>query len=304
MCGGAHVEPVFDSVTGYPIVRCTACALVFTDDRTAPPPSTLYPAFDQTTSRSLSHVRSLLSVFLRQRAAIVRSLKAGGRLLDYGCGAGAFARHMSEHGFEAVGLEPFSLGAATTEGALRLVRGPLESVEADLGQFDVITLWHVLEHVHDPVGVLTRLAKHLRPDGVIIVSVPNFASWQSAVFHRAWFHLDAPRHLIHFEPRTLDGCLERAGLARVREHRFLPEYGGSGWVQSALNNVLPHSNYLYEVAKDRGALKGMSVASSAMHLAASLVVGPPIFALSLPIEALASLTNHGAALTVAARLRS
>ena len=87
------------------------------------------------------------------------------------------------------------------------------------------------------------------------------------------------------------------------ERAFLPEYGSSGWMQSALNAVLPHQNYLYEIVKDRGALRGMSTTSSAAHLAASAVVGAPLFALSLPVEAVASATGHQAALTVAARAR-
>ena len=301
VCHNPQCEVILQSVTGYPIVRCSECALVYTDDRTAPPPSSLYPAFDQTEdSPYLNHVRSAVSVFLRQRAAVVRSMKPGGRLLDYGCGNGAFAKHMSETGFSAVGLEPFSLGSPQVRGNLRLVRGPLEEA-TDLGEFDAITLWHVLEHVPNPVDLLTRLAKHLRPDGVLFVSVPNFASWQSSVFRDSWFHLDAPRHLLHFEPDTLTDCLKRAGLSSVKEHRFLPEYGGSGWVQSALNKVLPHSNYLYEVVKDRGALKSLSVTSSLVHLVTSMVAGAPLFALSLPIEAAASMGNRGAALTVAAR---
>ena len=87
------------------------------------------------------------------------------------------------------------------------------------------------------------------------------------------------------------------------EVAFLPEYGSSGWMQSALNAVLPHQNYLYEIVKDRGALRGMSLPSFAAHLAASAAVGAPLFALSLPVELLASAAGKQAALTVAARVR-
>ncbi len=304
--GAAHC-PVCDAKVdaevmrsnGYPILRCGTCALAFTDDRTAPPPSELYPPFDQTEAGAVKTVRSAFSVFLRQREAFVKSLKPSGRLLDYGCGNGAFARWMSQSGFEAVGMEPFSLGKTTVEGGLQLVRAPLESASPTLGQFDVITMWHVLEHVPRPVELLEKLKQHLAPDGVLIVSVPNFQSWQSALFKAQWFHLDPPRHLIHFEPHTLAGTLSRAGFTQKREVRFLPEYGSSGWVQSALNKVLPHHNYLYELVKDRGALKEMSPASSALHFAASVLAGAPLFALSLPLEAASTLSNKGAALTLA-----
>ncbi len=301
MCAGDSFTTVFQASTGYPIVRCQSCQLAFTDDRTAPPPDQLYPAFDQSDTKALKTARSALSVFLRQREKLVKDITTSGRLLDYGCGAGHFASWMSQSGFEVVGLEPFSLGAPREQSNLTLRREPLETAKLTLGKFDVITLWHVLEHIHSPVEVLKTLKGLLNPGGVIIVSVPNFDSLQSKVFTGGWFHLDAPRHFLHFEPRTLDECLNRSGLERAREWSFLPEYGTSGWVQSALNKVLPHSNFLYEVVKDRGALNSMSKLSQAGHLVASLAAGGPIAALTLPIEFLASARNQGAALTYAAR---
>jgi hypothetical protein len=137
---------------------------------------------------------------------------------------------------------------------------------------------------------------------VIVISVPNFASLQRRAFQGGWFHLDPPRHVIHFELSTLEACVRRAGLVPVGERRFLPEYGSSGWIQSSLNAILPHQNYLYELVKDRGALAGMSTMSSMFHFVGSLLLTPPLLAASLPLEALASAAGNGAALTVAARL--
>lgn len=301
VCRTESPEEIFRSSNDYPIVRCQSCRLVFTDDRKAPPPETLYPSFDQTESAAMEGMRSALSVFLRQRSGFVRKLKPTGRVLDYGCGNGAFASFMAQQGYESVGLEPFSLGKTFQSDRLKLIRAPLKQAEAELGQFDVITMWHVLEHLSDPVDVLETLAKHLKPDGLLVVSVPNLQSWQGEVFRGGWFHLDPPRHLLHFEPETLRATLERAGFAEEAQKPFLPEYGSSGWIQSALNKVLPHKNFLYELVKDRGALKSMSPVSSAVHLGASVLGGAPLFALSLPVELAASALNKSAALTVAAR---
>jgi len=302
VCGSERSTLLLRSANGFPIHRCADCGVAFTDDRDAPPAPALYPAFDQTrASTFLSTVRSALAVFLRQREAVVRSMKPSGRLLDFGCGNGAFARWMAGRGYEAVGLEPFSLGEPVTSGNLTLLRAPLENAEASLGTFDVITLWQVLEHLRNPVQVLERLRRHLRPDGVMVVSVPNLRSWQSALFRGRWFHLDPPRHLVHFDPDTLRGCLKRAGLEVVAERHVLPEYGTSGWVQSVLNRLLPHQNYLYELVKDRGALAGMPASSSAAHLAASMLIGGPVLALSLPLEAAAGVTRAGATITYGAR---
>jgi SAM-dependent methyltransferase len=301
LCAGTETRFLFRSANGYPILRCLGCALAFTDDRRAPPPSELYPPFDQSDTAALQQVRSALNVFLRQREAVVRAVAPAGRLLDFGCGSGAFARWMCGAGYDVVGLEPWSLGAPERFGRLTLRRQPLESATATLGTFDVITLWHVLEHLPRPVEVLRRLAGHLRPGGTLVVSVPNFRSWQSVLFRGRWFHLDPPRHLLHFEAATLDDCLARAGLVVTARRRFLPEYGTSGWVQSALNTILPHPNYLYELVKDRGALAGMTPLANALHLTGSLLAGAPVLALSLPLEAVASAADRAAALTVAAR---
>ncbi|MFO0670811.1 MAG: class I SAM-dependent methyltransferase [Polyangiaceae bacterium] len=275
-CGCPDHGLVFTSWNGYPIRRCGDCHLVFTDDRKAPPPDQLYPAFEQSSSAAQKSVRQALSLFLRQRAAFVKKVaraSGGGkpRLLDYGCGSGAFARFMTFEGFEVVGLEPFSLGAPTEEPGLTLVRAPLEKAGAELGKFDVITLWHVLEHVHKPVELLRSLTKHLAPGGVMVISVPNFASAQSELFKGAWFHLDPPRHLDASSPRRSPrrSPSRAAVLAGVQDERL-----GA----NVLNKVLPHKNFLFRLVKDRGALAGMPAGSTAAHLGASVVLGAPVLA--------------------------
>ena len=300
MCNGTDMAVEFTSTAGYDIVRCRDCRLVFTDARTAPPPSELYPAFEQSDTAAQRGARSALSLFTLQRARLVESARSSGRLLDYGAGAGQFARFMSGRGFEVVGLEPYSLGTTLEEPNLRLVRAPLAQVKESLGKFDVITMWHVLEHLERPVELLTDLRSMLAPGGVLVVSVPNFSSWQAEVFRGGWFHLDPPRHLLQFEPSTLEDCLRRAGFSVTQNVPFLPEYGTSGWIQSALNRVLPHKNFLYEWVKDRGALSSMSMTERAVHFAASVAGSVPLFAASIPVEFMAAQQNKAAALTVVA----
>lgn len=303
LCASTRAKLVFQSSNRFDILRCESCDLAFTDARRAPPASELYATFDQSDGLAQQSGRQALGLFLQQRAQIVRSVTGTGRLLDFGCGNGSFARLMSARGFEVVGLEPFSMGATIMAPNLELIRAPLDQVAPSLGGFDVITLWQVLEHLEQPVQTLRALCKLLNPDGVIVVSVPNFQSWQSNVFGGRWFHLDPPRHLLHFEPRSLTQCLLRAGLFETGHHPFLPEYGTTGWIQSMLNMVLPHTNFLYEFAKDRGALVGMNNAARAAHLAVSLVAAAPIFLASLPVEWAASRSNRAATLTVLARPR-
>src|ERR1700722_5143412 len=104
-CSDTDPTVLFKASNGYDIVRCKACRLAFTDAREAPPPDSLYPHFDQAETFALNQAGSALSVFLRQRAAVVRASKTGGRLLDYGCGNGSFASWMGQEGVEGVGPE-------------------------------------------------------------------------------------------------------------------------------------------------------------------------------------------------------
>jgi SAM-dependent methyltransferase len=304
VCGKKDASVLFESSNGYPIVRCSACGLAYTDARTAPPASTLYPEFDQSESAVPRLLRRWLSVFMVQREGIVRDVVPKGRLLDFGCGSGSFARWMARAGgYDVVGLEPFSLRQPIESEHLRLIGEPLDSAAPDLGRFDVITMWHVLEHLPNPTAVLRTLSELLAPGGTVIVSVPNLESWQSIAFRGSWFHLDPPRHLCHFDRASLERCLGDANLEPFHSWSFVPEYGASGWVQSALNGLLPHSNYLYEVVKDRGALHGMGVASHLVHLTTSMALGLPAVVGTTPVEAVASAFHGGAALTVAARKR-
>ena len=194
MCGGRDMATEFRSTNSYDIVRCRQCRLVFTDARTAPPPSELYPPFEQSDTAAQRSARQALSLFTLQRARLIEAARPSGRLLDYGAGAGQFARFMAGRGFDTVGLEPYSLGTTLEEKNLRLVRAPLAKVKAELGTFDVITMWHVLEHLEQPLPLLKELRSMLAPGGVLVVSVPNFSSWQSELFKGGWFHLDPPRH--------------------------------------------------------------------------------------------------------------
>lgn len=87
--------------------------------------------------------------------------------------------------------------------------------------FDLVTMTHVLEHVHDPCFVLEKIRRSLRTAGVLRIWVPNVASPEAQFFRRFWFGLDVPRHLTHFSPVTPRAVLEHAGF---RIERVLPEF--------------------------------------------------------------------------------
>jgi SAM-dependent methyltransferase len=141
-------------------------------------------------------------------------LSPGGTLLDYGCGAGAFAAEMRDRGWNAIGMDfsPHAARTAREHYGLRVIEGVLPHPAIPPGSLDAITLRMVLEHVHDPRGLLDAAAQALKPGGWMYVCVPNLDAWAFRTFKTAWFPLRLPWHLAHFTAGTLGGAVERAGL--------------------------------------------------------------------------------------------
>jgi len=136
-----------------------------------------------------------------------------GRLLDVGCGQGALAAEFIARGWSAAGVEPSDAAArAARRAGLEMHGGTLADAPFAQGSFDAITFNHSLEHVPDPLGDLRRAAALVRPGGTVAVSVPNFGGWQRRLFGSRWFQLDLPRHLNHFDRRSLPALAGRAGL--------------------------------------------------------------------------------------------
>jgi SAM-dependent methyltransferase len=128
-----------------------------------------------------------------------------GRLLEFGCGSGWFAYRMQQRGFHVTGLDASAFAAAqvTRHFGIPVHVGTLPHRDIADASFDLITMGAVLEHVHWPRAVFAAAAKALRRDGLLVVSVPNIASWGFRYFGRHWWPLELPRHLLHFTPATL-----------------------------------------------------------------------------------------------------
>jgi SAM-dependent methyltransferase len=138
-----------------------------------------------------------------------------GRYLDVGCGSGSSLAVARALGWRVSGIEPD--GAAATLArryADDLHVGDVLTAPFGPGRFDVVTAFHVLEHVPDPVAVARRMLEWLAPGGLLIVEVPNADGLGATIFGRAWSGLELPRHLSHFTPATLERVLAKAG-ARV-----------------------------------------------------------------------------------------
>src|SRR5262249_18434806 len=145
-----------------------------------------------------------------------------GPLLDVGCGGGLFLRMLRQRGFRGIGLD-FSLEAARvawSQNGAPAVRASLEDAPFRPESCAAITLFHVLEHLYEPAGYLTAARELLRPNGRLILQVPNAACWQFRLLGAAWNGVDVPRHLYDFRPADLDRMLGGCGFEPVRRKFF------------------------------------------------------------------------------------
>ena len=177
-----------------------------------------------------------------------------GKILDYGCGTGEFLLEMKNSGWEAYGLEP-SVTAAAVAGNYQL------SIIPDLpsfpGKADAITLWHVLEHVHDPRKLLAELRNILEPAGLLCIALPNRCSLDATLFKKHWVAYDAPRHLYHFTPADMEKLLQSAGF-NIFSMKSLPF---DPWYNSFLSAALESGNKRIKLLTI-GLLKSLFAASA------------------------------------------
>jgi SAM-dependent methyltransferase len=157
-----------------------------------------------------------------------------GRLLDVGCGNGAFIAGMANLGWDVAGVEPdrAAVEAAKRRFGLEVMWSSFEEAQFPSDSFDVITMSHVIEHVPDPVRFLREAKRVLKPRGRVVVVTPNTLSFGRRLFRGSWLGWDPPRHLYLFTPALLGICTDRAGLA-VEEIRTTANGAPYTWVLSA-----------------------------------------------------------------------
>jgi SAM-dependent methyltransferase len=163
-----------------------------------------------------------------------RSLRSG-RALDVGCGRGDLAAALVARGWSVTGVEPSADACAVARSrGVDARQGTLTEVPLEPAAYDVAVFQHSLEHMADPVADLRRTAKALTPGGLLLITVPNFGSWQSRRFGSRWFHLDLPRHRVHFTEAGLQGALRAAGLEPLRLETSTSSIGLPASVQYAV----------------------------------------------------------------------
>lgn len=153
---------------------------------------------------------------------ILRYRHGAGSALDIGCNRGDFLACLKARGWRVCGVELSALAAARARElhGIEVTTGDFADTRFASGEFDLATMWHTLEHIRDPLGALKAIRRILKKDGFLALSVPNMASFQARVFREKWYHLDVPRHLYHFTPRTLNSMLAEAGFRTLSVNHF------------------------------------------------------------------------------------
>ena len=211
------------SSENFDIYACKNCGFLFTKE----PPSVKEIEKYYNTGEYISHsdtgkglINTLFHftrrLMLRRKRSIISKatgLNTGGTLLDMGCGTGYFASFMKDAGWKVTGMEVNEKARSFAKEKFSLeVVNETELSGFDENHFDCITLWHVFEHLHDPVNSLVLIHRLLRPEGKCIIAMPNSSSFDARHYGTSWAAWDVPRHLWHFAPDTFRKYAEKNGF--------------------------------------------------------------------------------------------
>ena len=234
----------------FTLYSCEACRCLFLH----PMPDSreierFYPADYWWNARRSGGLKKLESVYrklaLRDHIAFITKA-AGDRgvdVLDVGCGSGTLLGLLKHRGFRVTGLD-FSAEAAAiakAENGVDVAVGTLEEAHFPAESFDVVTLFHVMEHVTTPRQVLAEVSRVLKPNGVAILQVPNIESWQFKIFGARWYGLDIPRHVIDYSRNSMLKLLADSGFVVNRIRHFNLRDNGPALVSSVFPSLDPVS---------------------------------------------------------------
>lgn len=222
----------------FTVVKCCSCGLMRTNPRPTPEAIGFYYPDDyapyissqvrEVGPKRLSGIRKLLKPMVKWvfnfNTGRLPIFPSPGAMLEIGCASGAFLHLMAGKGWQVEGIE-FSEKAAlnATNRGYRVHAGPLETAPQPDKPFDLIVGWMVLEHLHDPVGGLTKLREWAKPGAWLVLSIPNAGSLEFRFFRDKWYALHLPAHCYHFTPATLEKILSAAGwkLEKIYHQRVL-----------------------------------------------------------------------------------
>ena len=229
VCNSKHVALSLTAsdhtVTGqsFPVWKCDNCTLMFTQDIPAQESIGAYYVSENYISHSdtrkglvnkLYHTVRKRTLASKLKLVIHETGLTQGNMLDIGSGTGAFLHTMKKAGWNVTGIEPDEQARAKASANYGLETLPAsELFNLSAGRFNAITMWHVLEHVHQLHEYVAQLKKLLAPGGKLFIAVPNYTSYDAGNYRENWAAYDVPRHLYHFSPQSMNVLMKLHGLS-------------------------------------------------------------------------------------------
>jgi 2-polyprenyl-3-methyl-5-hydroxy-6-metoxy-1,4-benzoquinol methylase len=254
----------------FQIYQCTNCTVRFTQD--VPDANDIAPYYKSASYISHSNTSNgLLNVIykkvrnhtLRTKADLIKKYTLQrGAILDIGAGIGSFLNTMHEEGWQTTGIEPDEGARMQAKKLYNIELAGTDSFQSIFdNSFDAITLWHVLEHVHDLHDYLNKLKRILKEKGKLFIAVPNYTSSDAAFYKEFWAAYDVPRHLYHFSPQSITELLKRHHLSLItKKPMWFDSYyisllsskyknGTVNWPGAIVQGTLSNANAIFNVNK-------------------------------------------------------
>jgi 2-polyprenyl-3-methyl-5-hydroxy-6-metoxy-1,4-benzoquinol methylase len=202
------------------IVQCESCGFKFTNPRPEESALGAYYKSEEYVSHSNSKKGFINSTYqsvrkytLLKKLQLISKYFKTGYILDIGCGTGEFLNTCKQAKWKTIGIEPDPDArkmAADNFGLDVRTEGELQDLQS--GSFDVISMWHVLEHVPKLNERIEELKRLIKPNGIIIIAVPNCNSLDARIYKESWAAYDVPRHLYHFTPKDISAIFQKRDL--------------------------------------------------------------------------------------------
>lgn len=293
------------------LVRCSRCGLVYLNPRIVDVEQRLYSEDYYINSRGALRffVKFFDLIFQIIKTYRITKFKYKGIILDVGCGEGEFLKQMLRLGWKCYGIDPSNTACRFISKNLRpsISNQDLSACEFSNAQFDVVTFWHSLEHIDNPILNLNIVHNIIKDDGILFIAIPNMDSLEFKITRRRWFHLEAPRHLYHYTPATITSLLSKCGFEVTKIDHGAFEYNIFSFSQSLINTLDISTNSFYRFLK-HGKLKTLKQKHRSIAQLFSIVLGiflnVVLFVPSVLFSFIAGILKHGATIYVYARKKA